>query len=676
MFNVNSSSINPYFYSLPEGEELSQVLAAAEEALSTKLTSEQNDNLVDSAIRVRRKINDRELANFNRISIMQAEEVINEICAGREFNYLSYANVFLVAIMQEVQALNFEWTIPSGVAIYESCGKMGVTATNSKKELKDLTLNLYKVFRLFREYSQLLQGKTTIKKHNRVKILEMQNTFIDIISRYTFIQGLVEKSDSGQAKSHCRQLGIFLEVLYYYCHDEDFLLKYTKSLTEGLDLQTSVLLNPPTSLHLQLLEDSIKICSQPLDLLEEQIKEEYQKPVDEARKLIRQKSGNVIAGLEQLDSALENFITTLTAITGKKITRARESLDKSRNDHHIIKAKPYFDNLDSQNGSLLNIVKEVWPLAKEMRITWGELGTDDAQIQQDTYDACVRLENALKTHIPKIKKIDKKLLRKFNSLNLQNICIRDNFYLKINSLHLDNVRTPTLIAGEFAAFFYILKKHTSLATKFQNSLQNHELGNQACSAFTAIDLLFHQTAHFLSSQGESIDKALEMKIAKIFQQIGSLYAYSRKLNEGLNDPVLEQNMGDDNVYEKMTLLLTQLCQLLLPHLEQNADAFLKQSVTALNDYLDNYNGSLIFSRHLLCTLFGPLNDRNDISLIDLPMIKRHFALIDHFSNIGEISYGKLKRLTKQRLAKASQNSRPYLKLCYQHLILAAIELDF
>lgn len=682
MFNINISStaagINPVYYSSSEESSSSkeedcastQVVTIGNQtvSLSNLLTSDiSTDDMIDFAINLSKQKSQAAFKDQTKISPQQADKLLVDMCAGKELETLSSLNILVVAIMQEVQALTLETRSTSEVAIVSGKNGPQQILLDPKKELKKLSASIFQIFRQFRQYAPLLNGKVT--STNRIYILSIQETYVKIAQHHELIQG---SFNTRRAKAHYHKLSVYLDLLYYCSYNENFLSKFTKPLIEKINPLDRLTNFPPTSLHVHLLENSLEILSCSLNLCEEKLDEEFISPLKEAQQLIRQKSGKVFPQLVHLDESLQNFLTALQVNTAEAIAKIQKSLNSTKALQHSTQLRSFLERLNDPNQSYVTTLETMWPLLCEMESNWKVHMDQESHndITQNLNKTCEKFEEALNSARSKLKMCNARLPNKFKALSLETICDCKKIILLYNSLIFEPMRIPAMICHEIKTYYGFFERTNALAKEFQTLLLSNDV-EQPCSAFSAIDFLTHQTfLPFFSTADQNITEPDFEEIQSCFQNIALLICSG---SGNSNDVALSTDKTVTCISEDELDLeeeIYRFCDLLLPKLEHTTQDSLKTALLTLKKYLsEDHEG-----RHMFSMLLGGYNDRLELSIADLSSVKNHFAVMHGFSRIQENSpLIALKHLFKKRLAQASDSSKPFLKLCYKHLVLATVD---
>ncbi|MBA3238932.1 MAG: hypothetical protein H0T62_11385 [Parachlamydiaceae bacterium] len=722
MNNINStgSNPNPYFYPSSEedsidnsalkGREIdvqpefqenhSEIQSLQEINLEqtiqeiNQLNTEERDNLISKVVQNKTLTFQQTFQTLDKLTLNQAKKLVQDIIRGKTVNFLSPINLLFFEMIKVMQQLSRERTIASfsGFITLNIAGKPKTEQTKGSEIVQHLSGKLHLLFRIFRDYSGLLEGKIAAKA-NRIEIIQAQQIYLKIVNLFVRIEGVIQSEGNIQTKKLGHELKKYCNVLYHVCFDEDFLKICTQSLSPNMDPLTSVITYPPTLSHMNLYLDSLDTCLYSLVQFHSKIQKDYQDPLINAVEQISKFPKEVFAllPLDDLIGSIREFLNDLSGIMKEFPVAVQKIIISSKLNKANLPLKACFKNLKEENTSLMIALKQMHPMVEEISVPWNSFnkGMEERSslmvkfiktASEKVSNKIDHMEKALKT-----KKINKRTRIQIRSLltGITSSTSSSCFFKIYNAFVIESMRLPMLINQEMALFFSVMNEKNLLALKFHRSLILSE-SKLPSSSFSAIDLFIHQVFQCseLSIQN-SDDAAFGEMIRLVTQKILPKFIYTLKVLQSVS-PVIKLSISKKNdLREDLLSLLNLIVDTLNETLNLDLSEptalqsrALRVTIPLLHKYLENSENFDCIRRHLIVTLLDPISTQHEISSFDLPLIQQHMKLISVSADQYRIDrqFLDLENEIKKKLVLASDISRFFWKRNLKYVILAKLEI--
>jgi hypothetical protein len=188
------------------------------------LNTAERDKIISQLVQDKTLTFQQTFESLDKLPLDQAKKLIQDIVRGRIVNFLSPINLLFFEMIKVMQQLSRDRTIASfsGVITLNINGKLKNEETKGSQILQNLSAELHLLFRIFRDYSCLLEGKIA-SKANRIEIVQAQDIYLKIVNLFVRVEGVIIKEGNNLAKKLYYELKNYCDVLYHICYNEDFL---------------------------------------------------------------------------------------------------------------------------------------------------------------------------------------------------------------------------------------------------------------------------------------------------------------------------------------------------------------------------------------------------------------------------------------------------------------------
>ncbi|MBA2369698.1 MAG: hypothetical protein H0V82_11835 [Candidatus Protochlamydia sp.] len=711
--NINSTyGPTPIFYSSSEDEihnealindgissqhetDNCEVFSTGTEVCEKKLTlsKEQVDELISQVVQEKTLQSQQVFDNFEKLSLEEAKTLIHETIKNRIVNYLSPFNIVFVDMIKVVQQLNRDPTIRSFIGkLMVNINSTAVTEEIQGSEvLHEMAVELHLLFRCFREYSCLIEGKTAPKAKKR-NILEALEIYLRVVNLYVRIESLVLNTGTYETKNLCRNLKKYCDVLYYACHNEDILKICSKSLSPDMDVVTSVLKHPPSLSHMNLYLDSLDNCLFSLVQFQLKIKSSYHDPLTQAIHQIR-KIQNVTAGkpLNELIESILGFQADLNVALKEYLGAIQKIVIISKSNKNNQPLKACFENLLENAPMSWSTYDKMIPLIVNIMVTWQPFNESQECMLMKLEKQVQAANQKIKKSIEQINRNQKNKTKSNNSRtefrillsSIEKLTSIELFQKNLNALVVESGRIPMLTMQEMFVFFSKINIKVDEAKNFQQSvltLNPYLKINFPCSSFSPLDLLIFQIFQCYDSNKTERDafndqiKELALKLLpQLIQQLTSFNSIFIK------NPEANISNLREITYYSLEAIIQNLKRVI--NQETNPENTLKKhalklSKDALVNLLVGCEDYQIFLHFLTSFLLCPMSTKHEISLCDLPLIQQQMEIIGcsaHQMNILQ-NLINLENVIKEREILAPPEKKIFWKLNLKHVTLAKLEI--
>lgn len=621
---------------------------------------------------------EKQCSAIDKLSLKEAELVIQKVCAEKVVKYLTHVNVFFVDVVKLIKKLK------ENKKILEFSGLLGIN--NGKKlvyeEVKAsvvfdlLTVEVHRLFKALRNYTGIYEGET--RKANKLTIIEAQEVYYKIYNLFLKIEGIVKKTCV--AKEYCNKFKVYCEVLYHLCHNEDFLNKYSQSQSP-LEIEDSVMFFPPQLANMELYLDSLDVCLYSLSQCQSKIEIDYKDPllkaIQQINKMPKSCFGNL--GLADFVISIKDFMASLETFNkGFPLSVQNIALKLIENPCNT-PLTACFEKLKDSGCSLVTIYDTMIPLVEEIA-TPLESHTKNHEIlleqgKTEVISAFAQFNKAiiaLGSAVSKAK-IPTKNRTQLNKLvtALNKISLIEPFGDLFVALIDQSVRIPMCTFQEMQLFFKIIKVYNENAKAFHKTLIK-EGGDLPCSSFNQLDLWILQVFEHINEggQGGTLREVVNELFPKIFKRWNWLQTESIlvKSSDEINENFLQE------IFETLKTIVYSLYKACDELGLENSS--LKETTVKLDQYFKVFKNYPILRVHAGATLMHPCSTQHEISAPDLPLIRQMFDMLAYQIETKYIrqNIDNLVKEVEKKLSLATEEGKFFWKLNLKYASLAKLAI--
>lgn len=533
-----------------------------------------------------------------KISLKEAEQFLAKLGVNKIFYKLNPLNLFQVEVMRTLQQLVKNRDV------------------REVSNLDEISEKFYSIFRTFRMYSGSHDEKD--KKSQLQGALQLWN---ELSSLCLDLKQIILKKNISAAKQPLCKLKEYSDILYHLSTNQNFIDQCSKPLTTEEIAESHSMFYPPTRLKMEFYLDSLKLCSSAITLYQKFIKKELTDPLNKKiSDLSKKKAPQQL--IESLREYERKITTTLDKLPQDIATLVRTATENSNNE--IL--NNLFDQLASSEA--LQIIEECflkimhpWTLfLKNFPDREKEFFSENSKIQKTLCDK-IEAECAVKKN--------KNIRPILNSL--KTICSGNQLSELYSSIILESFRIPSLIIQEVNIFFQSLRPIYCSAINFQKAvLKNNSL---PCCSFSALDLFLQHISEFLAKFVERDDRNQFSNAQTLFTALFEMisFFYNVQQNSIIHKKLhLDQSQLFDEGFKNLIIV----CDTLKTMLSENSELMIivKSLIHFYKNLLHKNTSDSLFLKYLIyLILHTPLSNREEITLEDLPWIKKHAALRATFS---------------------------------------------
>lgn len=597
-----------------------------------------------------------------RLSLQDAQNYLMKIKGNIVIHNLNILNLQFINLVSIIKKLSLTPAILICQGItYQNQQDEIIRETSGKLILQKLAPKIHSIFENFRQYKLLLYGKisSTVSKNHLVLALM---DFAKIVELYNELIYLC--SDIPEAKPLFHELQLHMDIIYYLCHDEDFLSECLDSMSPGKSTVETVLNWSPDASYYNFYLKSTEALKYGILLFEAAIKEEYFDTIDiQLGKMVIPPKLSTELDLNSLINDLENFKKALKLEI--LITPLRQMTSSPNHD----KILALFNSLKI-NGHI-PVFDELYSHLTSVSTPWESYFANlDSQFQKNTVNL-VAVRQKVVNHINSLKTI----LSKNRSLKPQarnqliqtlegiSSCVLSKKYIdQLNVLIITPARNSYFISFEMRIFFTEFKSYENKFKCFKQNLLANSPHSPPCSPFFAIDVLINQWAPRLIEKDENMGFLIVKDTLTIISNcIIAIQCRHSFIKVNNSDQI-----------DRLVKSLKSLCKKSLPYFKD--DPF-EATLITLEDYLSQ--STYINARYIYKYLDSPITDQEIINKENVTTIKEFFLLFSTSLNFFETdeSFSTLEYEIKQKLLNCQKNATFYWKLNFNNIKLYRIQTD-